>query len=96
MTMRAALKTSSNRAAVRMIEDLGIQKAVDYAERVGIGQMPSVPSLALGSGEVTLESLTSAYAVFASRGCIARRPTSSASRTPKATCSTRRRTNRSR
>ena len=68
LTMRAALKTSSNRAAVRMIEDLGIQKAVDYAERVGIGQMPSVPSLALGSGEVTLESLTSAYAVFATQG----------------------------
>ena len=72
MTMRAALKTSSNRAAVRMLEDLGIKKAVDYAERVGVGEMPSVPSLALGAGEVTLESLTSAYAVFASKG--ARRP----------------------
>jgi penicillin-binding protein 1A len=72
MTMRAALKTSSNRAAVRMLEDLGISKAVDYAERVGVGEMPSVPSLALGAGEVTLESLTSAYAVFASKG--ARRP----------------------
>ena len=68
LTMRSALKTSSNRAAVRMIEDLGIQKAVAYAERVGIGQMPSVPSLALGSGEVTLETLTSAYAVFATQG----------------------------
>jgi 1A family penicillin-binding protein len=68
MTMRSALKTSSNRAAVRMIEDLGIQKAVAYANRVGIQEMPSVPSLALGSGEVTLESLTSAYGVFASQG----------------------------
>jgi 1A family penicillin-binding protein len=72
MTMRSALKTSSNRAAVRMIEDLGVKKAVAYAERVGMGVMPSVPSLALGSGEVTLESLTSAYAVFASAGV--RRP----------------------
>jgi len=66
--MRTALRTSSNRAAVRMIEDLGIKKAVDYAERVGIGTMPSVPSLALGAGEVTLESLTTAYSVFASGG----------------------------
>jgi 1A family penicillin-binding protein len=74
LTMRAALKTSSNRAAVRMIEDLGIQKAVDYAERVGMRQMPSVPSLALGSGEVTLESLTTAYAVFAAEG-LRRTPT---------------------
>ena len=72
MTMRAALKTSSNRAAVRMLEDLGVKKAVDYAERVGVGEMPSVPSLALGAGEVTLESLTSGYAVFASKGM--RRP----------------------
>lgn len=68
MTMRTALKTSSNRAAVRMLEDLGIAKAVSYAQRVGIGAMPSVPSLALGAGEVTLESLTSAYAVFAAGG----------------------------
>jgi 1A family penicillin-binding protein len=68
MTMRSAIKTSSNRAAVRMIEDLGIKKAVAYAERIGVGTMPSVPSLALGSGEVTLESLTAAYSVFASGG----------------------------
>lgn len=74
MTMRSALRTSSNRAAVRMIEDLGVRKAVDYAERIGVGTMPSVPSLALGSGEVTLESLTSAYAVFASAG-LRRTPT---------------------
>jgi 1A family penicillin-binding protein len=68
MTMRAALKTSSNRAAVRMLQDLGIQKAVDYAQRLGIGNMPSVPSMALGAGEVTLESLTTAYSVFAAGG----------------------------
>ena len=51
-----------------MLEDLGIRKAVDYAERVGIGTMPAVPSLALGAGEVTLESLTTAYSVFATGG----------------------------
>ncbi|HXG88961.1 MAG TPA: PBP1A family penicillin-binding protein [Vicinamibacterales bacterium] len=68
MTIRTALKTSSNRAAVRMLDDLGIGKAVAYAQRVGVGNMPSVPSLALGAGEVTLESLTTAYSVFASAG----------------------------
>ncbi len=72
LTMRAALKISSNRAAVRMLEDVGIEKTVAYAQRLGVGSLPSVPSLALGSGEVTLESLTSAYAVFASGGV--RRP----------------------
>jgi penicillin-binding protein 1A len=68
MTMRAALKTSSNRAAVRMIEDVGIAKALSYAERLGVRDIPRVPSAALGAGEVTLESLTAAYSVFASGG----------------------------
>jgi penicillin-binding protein 1A len=68
LTMRAALKISSNRAAVRMLEQVGIGETVAYAERLGVGSLPSVPSLALGSGEVTLESLTSAYAVFAAGG----------------------------
>jgi penicillin-binding protein 1A len=74
MTMRAALKTSSNRAAVRMIEELGVKRAVDHAARAGMANMPSVPSLALGSGEVTLESLTAAYSIFATAG-VRRTPT---------------------
>jgi 1A family penicillin-binding protein len=68
MTMRAALKSSSNRAAVRMIEDVGVNKAVTYAEKIGVHGIPRVPSAALGSGEMTLESLTAAYAVFANSG----------------------------
>jgi len=70
MTMRAALKTSSNRAAVRMLEDVGIPVTVDYAKRLGVGSVPSVPSLALGSGEVTLSSMTAAYAAFANGGMV--------------------------
>jgi penicillin-binding protein 1A len=72
MTMRTALRTSSNRAAVQMLQIVGISKTVDYARRMGIGSVPSVPSLALGSGEVTLMSMTSAYSVFAASGT--RRP----------------------
>ena len=70
MTMRAALKTSSNRAAVRMLEDVGIPVTVQYAKRLGVGSVPSVPSLALGSGEVTLSSMTAAYAAFANGGMV--------------------------
>jgi penicillin-binding protein 1A len=70
MTMRAALKTSSNRAAVRMLEDVGIPVTVEYAKRLGVGSVPSVPSLALGSGEVTLSSMTAAYAAFANAGMV--------------------------
>ena len=68
MTMRTALKTSSNRAAVQMLQQIGIPTAVRYAQRLGVGGLPEVPSLALGSGEVTLMSMTAAYSAFANQG----------------------------
>jgi len=70
MTMRAALKTSSNRAAVQLLQQVGIPTAVRYAQRLGINGVPAVPSLALGSGEVTLVSMTAAYAAFANGGML--------------------------
>jgi membrane carboxypeptidase/penicillin-binding protein len=68
MTLRTGLRTSSNRAAVRLLQEIGIPRAVQYAKTMGVGDVPSVPSLALGSGEVTLESMTAAYAAFANQG----------------------------
>ena len=70
MTMRSALRMSSNRAAVQMLQQVGLAPTVRYAERLGLGTVPSVPSLALGSGEVTLMSLTAAYATFANEGML--------------------------
>jgi penicillin-binding protein 1A len=49
---------------------VGIPTAVNYAKRLGVGSVPSVPSLALGSGEVTLQSMTAAYAAFANGGMV--------------------------
>jgi penicillin-binding protein 1A len=68
MTVRTALRTSSNRAAVRMLEQIGIGTTVDQAKKMGLGNVPSVPSVALGSGEVTLMAMTSAYAAFGDEG----------------------------
>src|SRR4029079_11772385 len=68
MTLRTGLRTSSNRAAVRLLQEIGIPRAVESAKSMGVGDVPSVPSLALGSGEVTLESMTAAYAAFANQG----------------------------
>jgi 1A family penicillin-binding protein len=68
MTVRAALRTSSNRAAVRMLEEIGITTTVDQAKKMGLGNLPAVPSVALGSGEVTLMAMTSAYAAFSDGG----------------------------
>ena len=70
MTLRTALRTSSNRAAVQLLNSVGIPKAVDYAKRLSVGTPPSVPSLALGAGEVTLLALTAAYGAFANGGLV--------------------------
>ena len=71
-TLRRALKVSSNRAAAQLLQQVGVSTAVYYAHRLGIGsELPNVPSLALGSGEVTLLELTAAYSVFANRGLLA-------------------------
>ena len=68
MSLRAGLRISSNRAAVRLLQEVGIDRTVEFARTMGVGDVPSVPSLALGSGEVTLQSLTAAYATFINHG----------------------------
>jgi len=71
-TLRTALKLSSNRGAAQLLQQIGISTAVYYAQRLGIeSQLPLVPSLALGTGEVTLLELTAAYTAFANHGSVA-------------------------
>jgi membrane carboxypeptidase/penicillin-binding protein len=70
MTLRSALRMSSNRAAVQVLNQIGIPQAVSYAQKLNVGTPPSVPSLALGAGDVTLMSLTAAYGAFADAGVV--------------------------
>jgi penicillin-binding protein 1A len=70
MTMRAALRISSNRAAVQMLNTVGIPTAVSFAQKLNVGTPPSVPSLALGASDVTLLALTSGYGAFADEGVV--------------------------
>jgi penicillin-binding protein 1A len=70
MTLRSALVHSSNRAAVHLLALVGIRNAIDVANRFGLDRLPEVPSLALGTGEVSLLHLTSAYTAFANRGIL--------------------------
>jgi penicillin-binding protein 1A len=69
VTIRKALAQSLNIPTIRLLEKLGIAHAVAYARKFGI-KSPLSPylSLALGSSDVTLSELTSAYAVFANHG----------------------------
>ena len=68
-TLRRALTVSSNRAAAQLMQQVGTTTTIYYAQRLGIeSELPMVPSLALGTGEVTLLELTTAYTAFANRG----------------------------
>lgn len=69
-TLRNALVTSSNRAAVHLMQRVGLGATIDLANRVGLDELPRVPSLALGTGEVSLLNLTSAYTAFANGGVL--------------------------
>ncbi len=68
-TLRRALKVSSNRASAQLLQQVGVSPVLDYAHRLGIqSKLPAVPSLALGTGGVTLLELVSAYQPFANEG----------------------------
>ncbi|HUR00841.1 MAG TPA: PBP1A family penicillin-binding protein [Gemmatimonadaceae bacterium] len=66
--MRALIK-SANAATVRVSQAVGIPRIIDLAHRNGIvSELPNVPSMALGSLEVTPIELVTAYAPFANGG----------------------------
>jgi penicillin-binding protein 1A len=69
-TLRSALVHSSNRAAVHLLQRVGLGPTIELANRVGLEELPRVPSLALGTGEVSLLDLTSAYTAFANGGIL--------------------------
>lgn len=68
LTIRAALIESDNRAATAMQQRIGARPVLRLASSLGMRDLPEVPSLALGTGEVTPLELTAAYAVFANGG----------------------------
>jgi penicillin-binding protein 1A len=69
ITLRKAFAKSSNVAAVRLIEQVGPQHVVQVAHQLGINDtLHADASLALGTSETNLLSMTAAYASFANTG----------------------------
>ncbi|MEA5619658.1 penicillin-binding protein 1A [Cronbergia sp. UHCC 0137] len=69
MTMRDALTKSVNVIAVKVLLDVGFEPTIKLAQKMGIkSQLKPTYSLALGSNEVNLLELTSAYGSFATQG----------------------------
>lgn len=70
---RSALANSYNIAAVKVLEKVGVAALLDFLKAAGISTLTREPehyglALTLGSGEVTLLELSSAYAMLARGG----------------------------
>ncbi len=69
VTLSTALTKSINTVAVELAVQIGIDRVIGTAQRLGIeSQLPKHPSIALGAGEVTLMDMTRAYATLANDG----------------------------
>jgi penicillin-binding protein 1B len=69
ITVRTAIENSVNTATVRLASDVGFDEVVRTARAAGIrSRLPALPSMPLGSFEVTPVELAYAYATIASRG----------------------------
>jgi penicillin-binding protein 1A len=72
-TLRMGLEKSRNLMTVRIAQDLGLKKIVNFSKQLGIYDNPSeLLSISLGSAETTLLKLTSAYASFVNGGKLVR------------------------
>ncbi|MCC6963044.1 MAG: PBP1A family penicillin-binding protein [candidate division Zixibacteria bacterium] len=69
MTMRKGLAMSRNLIAIKLMQKIGADKAIEYARKMGITS-PLTPNaaLAIGTSEVSLLELVSAYTSFANLG----------------------------
>jgi penicillin-binding protein 1A len=70
ITLRRALAQSRNVPAVKLLNKYGVAKEIEYVRKFGITSpnlLPYLP-LALGSAEITLLEMTSAYTVFPNDG----------------------------
>lgn len=67
--MKAALSNSVNTVAVKVMEDGGLNNVIDLAHRMGItSEIPEVPSIALGTAEMSIVELAKAYTSFLNQG----------------------------
>ena len=67
--VRRALEESINVATIRAATQIGLDRVITVARRCGVeSKLPQVPSLALGTAEVTPLEMATAYATLASGG----------------------------
>lgn len=69
MTLRKALATSTNLITARLMKEIGVNVVVKTAHAAGIEtHLDAVPSLCLGTSDLSVKELTGAYSTFANQG----------------------------
>ena len=68
-TLRTGVEKSRNLMTVRIAQELGIAKIIEFSKRLNIYKSPDeLMSISLGSAETTLIKITSAYCSFVNSG----------------------------
>lgn len=69
MTLRRAMAKSVNSITAQLVEKLGAEAVITYAHKLGIqSRLDTIPSVGLGSSDVTLFEMVGAYSTFLNKG----------------------------
>ncbi len=69
VTLKSALANSINTVTARLMDKVGPQPVIDMAKKLGIEQdILPVPSIALGTPDLSVYEMVAAYATFANKG----------------------------
>jgi penicillin-binding protein 1A len=69
LTLKEALANSVNTVTARLMDKIGPQPVVNLAKSLGIEQdIPAVPSIALGTPDLSVYEMVAAYSSFANKG----------------------------
>jgi penicillin-binding protein 1A len=69
LTLKAALASSVNTISARLMDKVGPQPVIDLVKKLGVeSNIPAVPSIALGTADLSVYEMVAAYATFANQG----------------------------
>ena len=68
-TLKSALANSRNTITARLMNEIGPQPVINLANSLGVEQqIPAVPSIALGTPDISVYEMVAAYSTFANQG----------------------------
>jgi len=70
VTLKYALANSINTITARLIDRVGPEPVIDLIDKMGVNtkNIPAVPSIALGTADISVYEMVGAYSTFANQG----------------------------